>query len=400
MLEENFYKIDPMYAKEEFLRKAWISLAHEDVPLEVFEKDFSDVNEEAYHILCTGADYDVSWSGEIGNDRIEYYMDVETYYDQEPYTDYEKKYNASTKQYDMIPVTKYRKVEKQRQVQKSRTVTDWHSGNGDHAGTAKSWDCVDARNTFDAKRYEKDVKSDDFVEFDDDELECSPDMQPTDAMLSRAGKLRDDKLNQQLRFALPGDHNRGITYRTNSYTLEYVTMFRVPEYVANITFDGNTYTKRAFACGGMTMSSAKIPNPISGEKEKKRLQEKRNQTIMEAKERLEKQAWAKVKSVSTLAIVVLAASIAASLLIHSLIPMLACFIGGVAMYIFTKITRRNAENTASNKLNAIADEAYATCQDQVENYQRHRNAELLSALNKKLASLGLQPATEAEFNNA
>ena len=53
----------------------------------------------------------------------------------------------------------------------SRTVTDWHSGNGDHAGTAKSWDCVDARNTFDAKRYEKDVKSDDFVEFDDDEMQ-------------------------------------------------------------------------------------------------------------------------------------------------------------------------------------------------------------------------------------
>ena len=87
-MRQGFYKIDPMYEKKEFLRKAWISLAHEDVPLEVFEADFGDVTQEEYHILCTGADYEVSWSGEIGNDRIEYYMDVETYYDREPYTDY------------------------------------------------------------------------------------------------------------------------------------------------------------------------------------------------------------------------------------------------------------------------------------------------------------------------
>ena len=399
MLEESFYKIDPMYAKEEFLRKAWISLAHEDVPLEVFDADFGDVTQESYHILCTGADYDVSWSGEIGNDRVEYYMDVENYYDREPYTDYEQKYNSTTRQYETVPVTKYRKVEKQRQVQRSRTVTDWHSGSGDHSGTAKSWDCVDARNTFDAKRYEKDVHSDDFVEFDD-ELERSPDMQPTDAMLAHAEDLRDENLHKQVYRSLPGDHSRSVNYRINSYSLEYVTMFRVPEYVATITYDGTTYTKRAFACGDMTMSHAKIPNPISAEKEKKRLQDQRNKTIVEAMEHYEAQVWTKVKLASTLAILVLLASIAASLLIHSLIPMLSCFIAGVVMYIFTHVTRRNAEKTATDKLNKVADEAYATCKDKVENYQRHRNAELLDALNKKLASLGLQPATEAEFNNA
>lgn len=399
-MRQGFYKIDPMYEKKEFLRKAWISLAHEDVPLEVFEKDFGDVSEEAYHILCTSADYEVSWSGEIGNDRIEYYMDVETYYDKEPYTDYEKKYNSTTKMTETVPVTKYRKVERQRQVQKQRTVTDWHSGNGEHAGTAKSWDCVDERGTFDSKRYEIDVNTDDFVAMDDDELDCSPDMVPTDAMLARAEQLRDEHLNRNLRWALPGDHNRSVNYRTLSYTLNFTTMFRVPEYVANITYDGTTYTKRALACGKMTVSKTSIPNPISAEKEKKRLQAERNDTINEAKERLEKQVWAKVKSMSIVTAIVLVVSIIASLLIHSLFPMLVCFVAGIAMSILNRITRKGAEKTAGDQLTQIAADADTLCKDKVENYRKHRNAELMNALNKKLAALGLEPATEADFNNA
>lgn len=396
-MRQSYYKIDPMYEKKEFLRKAWISLAHEDVPLEVFESDFGDVAQEEYHILCTGADYEVSWSGEIGNDRIETYLDVETYYDQEPYTDYERKYNASTKNYDTVPVTKYRRVEKQRQVQKRRTVTDWHSGSGEHAGSAKSWDCVDPRGTFDDKRYSEDVKSDYFVDFDEDELAQAPDMYPTDAMLSRADNLRDEHLRRNLHISLPGDHSRGITYRTLAYDHTYTTMFRVPEYVATIHYNGNAYTKRAFACGNMTMSKARIPNPISAESEKKRLNIQRNKEIETAKEKLEKKAWGKEKRASHLAIIALLASIATSLLIKDIYLVVGCFIAAIVLFINAKTTRKNAEAAAGEKLNKLAEETDATYSDKIQNYQNHRKADLLSALNKKLSALGLEPATEAEF---
>lgn len=399
-MQPSFFKIDPTYEKREFLRKAWISLAHEDVPLEVFDADFGDVKQEAYHILSTGADYEVSWTGEIGNDRDEYYMDVETYYEQVPYTEYERKYNASLKIYENVPVTKYRKEERQRQVQKKRTVTDWHSGHGEHAGRARSWECVDGRGTFDQKRYNKDVDTKDYVTLSADELKQSPDMRITDGMLARAEELRDNELNKNLRWALPGNHNRGVTYRTLSYTLNYVSFARVPEYAADITFNGTTYTKRALACGNMTMSAAAIPNPVSAEEEKKRLQQQRDDTVNAAKERLEKQAWAKVRALSMPAALVLAASIAASLLIDALIPMVGCFVAGVVMYILTKSTRNKAEETATQKLTKAAEEADAVFNDKTSNYQAHRNAALMTALNKKLAALGLEPATEADFNNA
>ena len=107
----SFFKIDPMHEKKDFLRKAWISLAKEDVPLDVFGADFSEVFEKNYHLLCTGATYDMSWNAEIGNYRTESYIDIETYYDNEPYTDYEEKYDHQEEKIVRKAVTKYRKVE-------------------------------------------------------------------------------------------------------------------------------------------------------------------------------------------------------------------------------------------------------------------------------------------------
>ena len=38
-------------SKEEFIRSAWIQLANEDAPIDIFEQDFGEVKEREHQIL-------------------------------------------------------------------------------------------------------------------------------------------------------------------------------------------------------------------------------------------------------------------------------------------------------------------------------------------------------------
>ena len=396
----SFFKIDPMHEKKEFLRKAWISLAKEDVPLKIFETDFDEVVQQDYHILCSGADYDMSWSGEIGNYRTESYIDIETYYEQEPYTEYEKTYDSNTKEYYQKPVTKYRRVEKQRQVKKDRTVTDWHSGNGEHSGKAESWECIDAGDTFNHDRYHADINTDYFVELETDELANAPDMIITDDMQARADALRRQHAERNLNYSLPGNTHRSITYRMNSYTPTYASLFRFPEYSASIKFQGVTYTKRAFAFGKMTMNKTGIPNPISVENEKKKLYKERAERIEEEYTLLKKNAWNKAMPYYLASFGMFALSILVSLFIHYLIPLFVCFIVSIVAFIFAKKKVKAVKNKANETLDEKVKELTSIYDNKVKNYDSEHMTEIFKALNKKLEALGFKGISESEFHNA
>lgn len=395
----NFFKIDPMHEKKTFLRKAWISLAQEDVPLDAFEADFSEVATADYHVFCTGANYDMSWNGEIGNYRTESYIDIETYYDNEPYTDYEEKYDSTEKRVVRRAVTKYRKVEKQRQVRKERTVTDWHSGNGEHSGQTKSWECIDAGDTFNQHRYDADIRSDFFVALTPDELEKSADMVITDDMYSRAEALCVQHAENNLWRALPGDTTRNITYRINSFNVTYASLFRFPEYSVSINYNGRTYAKRAFACGGMTMAKAGIPNPISVEEEKKKLHGECDKKIEEEYKQVKQKAWKKVLPVYLAGVSVLTLSIVMSLFVHYLFPVIACFAVSVAAFIFAKKFAKKVKENANKILNTKVEEFTSIYKEKIKNYNDVHMQEIFKALNKKLTSLGFDPATDTEFYN-
>ncbi len=396
----SFFKIDPMYEKKEFLRKAWISLAKEDVPLEVFKADFDEVVKRDYHLLCSGADYDMSWSGEIGNYRTESYIDIETYYEQEPYTEYEKTYDASTRTYYQKPVTKYRRVEKQRQVTKERTVTDWHSGGGEHSGEAESWECIDAGETFSKARYDADVDVDYFVEFEADELANAPDMMITDGMQARADELRRQEAERNLDSALPGDTHRSITYRMLSYTPTYAALFRFPEYSASISFQGTAYTKRALAFGGMTHSVAGIPNPISIEAEKEKLAQELDKKIEEEYKSLKDAAWKKAMPYYLASFGMFGLSILVSLFLHYMVPLFVFFILSIVGFIYVKKKVKAIKKEANDALDKKSKELTEIYDKRIENYTSEHMAEIFNALNKKLADLGFDPVSEDEFQNA
>ena len=398
-MNQSFFKIDPMHEKKDFLRKAWISLAKEDIPLDVFKEDFCEVTKEDYHLLCTGADYDFSWSGEIGHYRTEYYVDFEKYYEQIPYTAYEKTYDSESKSYYQKPVTKYRKEERQRQVQKQRTVTDWHSGSGNHSGTATSWECIDPRGTFSKHRYDTDIKKDYFVALKPEELANAPDMVITDAMQDRADDLRIESAEKNLRSVLPGDIAKNITYQTNSYIPTYASLFKFPEYSASIIYQGKTYVKRAFAFGGMTMNQVEIPNPISVEEEKKRINQDRDKKIEEQFEIIKKNSWNKVFPFYLLSISLLALSIIMSLFVNYFFPVILCFALAIGMFVFTKKIVKKVKANATEEFNKETQNLNAIYKEKLDNYNDDHNAEIFKVLNDKLVSLGFEPANESEFYN-
>ena len=65
--EKNFLKIEPLHDKKAFLRKAWVELANDDVPLDVFKSDFSDVSIQEYPLPLHKNHPDVPKSRDIQN---------------------------------------------------------------------------------------------------------------------------------------------------------------------------------------------------------------------------------------------------------------------------------------------------------------------------------------------
>ncbi|MBQ9098158.1 MAG: hypothetical protein IJY50_01865 [Clostridia bacterium] len=397
-MENRLAKINPAFKKEEFKRKAWISLAQDDVPMEVFDLDLEEITDEQYRVLFAEANYCTAWSGEIGHNRTETYTDFETYYEKIPYTAYESKYNSTTKRTEQVPVTKYRQEERQRQVTKTRIVTDWSAGNGEHSGHVSSVECVDNNSSFSKSRFLRDFRADQLSDYSAAALAGDPEMVITPELMQQAYHAQTPVIEGETFHSLPGDHSRNISYRMTEYDPTLAILIKAPEYKTGITYRGKSYQKRGFAFGGMTMSPSGIPNPISVEAEKAKLT---SQTAAENKKRdseVEPKVWEATKIFSLSGVTLLALSIIFSLFVKFLFPVIACFLGAVGLSVFSMIYTKKTRERIQKQTRDANTEASVACQNAIRNYEKKRKADLLQVLNKKLASLGMEPAKEEDLN--
>lgn len=461
-MEEKFLKIEPMHDKKAFLRKVWVELANADVPLDVFNSDFSDVKIEEYHILSTKANFSANWQGDIGSYYDEPYEDFETYYEEIPYIGLERTYDCEIGWYDKR-VEKTREEERQRRVTRYRKKTEWHFSNGRYSGEVKSFECVDPKGSFSSERYEKDVDSKYYIPFIDEELAKSKDMIITNQMMDRVAELHKKDGEKKMCSSLPGDTYENINYSFNC-TPTCATLMRFPEYYTNIIYNGKAYERRAFAFGGMTLSGEKINNPLTTQdvvKKKmddgkayvkakkdetdKAIKAKKDETDKAIKEKefettditfkrtldIDDKVWSETKIFLIASAALLLISIIMSLFLRYIVPVIILFVcaiaGLVVSKIFYKKTRTVTESVANiknsadklelekytNKLNAecadYADTLSSKCVEECkthmdnithecENYEKSRRADILNALNAKLASLGMPPASVDEYS--
>ena len=486
-MEQKFLKIEPMHDKKAFLRKIWIELANADAPLDIFKSDFSDVKIEEYHILSTSANFTANWQGDIGTYCTESYLDVETYYEEIPYIGLEEKYDLDLHGYRTVRVEKTRREERQRQVPRERTKTEWHFSSGRYSGEVESFECIDPRGTFSSERYKKDVDSKFYIRCTNEELAKSTDMIITDQMMERVSELHEKNGEMKMCASLPGDtyDEKSIRYSSNCTPI-CATLMRFPEYQTNIMYNGNTYQRRAFAFGGMTLMGDPIKNPLNAQvvtKKKidnakayikakkaetdkaiknkkdetdkaiknkkdevdKAIKEKRNETseiIQDRTNEIDSKVWNKTKLVSTLSVALLLISTIVSALLRFLAPVIVLFVCAIAGLIVSKVDYKKkrdeieketgSKNLADeetqkeyiDKLNAeckkYIDKLNAECKEytntlsakcaaeckaymdntilECENYEKSRKSDILAALNAKLASLGMPPASVNEYS--
>ena len=391
-------EIKPIFTKEQFLRDAWIALAAEDAPMEVFSEDFGEVQEIAHQILIHKIAVDVDCQASVGYDRQEPYIDYETYYEQEPYIDYERQYNSTRQAWEERQVTKYRKVAKQRQVTKYKTVTDWSAWSGSH-----SMDSIAVEENLEGRVLYDNLFVDSFTSMKKDSAvpvtgEAAAKMQVSKQALDRANNQHRNNITNSVKRIVPGDHYRDLSWQVR-HEREDVSLFNTTEYVATIIFEGDEYTRRAFPFGFMTVGGDEIVNDVSLDSAVTKMQDEMKENTRKRWKAAEANTARATRAISLLTIVFLLASILVSFLIRSTFLVITMLVVAVTFFVINEIVvrKKDSEESALAYKEIQAEEAGARAE--INDYSKAYKAKLLNVLNGKLQSLCLDPAEPYELGD-
>lgn len=389
--------IIPEYSKDEFIRKSWIKLAKEDAPIEIFNEDFGEVSENKHQVLIDTISVDVTYQVSVGYDRQEPYTAYEDYYEKEPYIAYEKHFNTVTKQNEERQVTKYKEVKKQRQVTKYKTVTDWSPLTGKH-----STESIAVVENLKDEYLDKEL----FVESssgikEGSVLPATADiasrMQVTETARESAMTKHYDIIENSVVYSLPGDHYRDLDWNVSKVKDSSSSLYETPEYEVSICYNEKIYKKHAFPFGSMDIGGDKIENLISLDTVIGKMEDDLTKQNEERKKVIDTNISKSTSRFSLFTIVLLVISIGVSLLIRSTALVLIIFSISVAAFIFNsiKVKRETSAETkrAKDEINSRTERVKL----EIDNYSEYYKIKQRDALNKKLKSLGYEPATAAEL---
>lgn len=388
-------RIYPEYSKEEFLRRAWIHLAKEDAPLDVFNCSFEAVEEMSHQVVTDQIEADVSFQASVGYDRQEPYIDYEYYTEKEPYIAYERQYNYTKQQWEERQVIKYKDVQRQRQVTRYKTVTDWSPFSGSNHFT--SVNIVENQDNLylDENRFLNNKISTATLEpLSEEEAEAL-------VVSERTENLMKEKHIQILRMlskrSLPGDHCRDLDMRIDEITHTEQVVTICPEYKTTLFWDNQKYEFCAFPYGPMIMSGERIPNNISLESETERMKEELEESNKKRRNMVEKNVAKKTMPLSIVTIALLTASIVISCLIHVMALVLIAFALAVGAFVWNTILIRVQNKKEWQMANSDITKAIEETELQIANYAVIHKNRMLQALNSKLQSLSLEPVTAEEL---
>lgn len=385
------------YSKDEFIRKAWIQLAKEDAPIEVFGLDFAPASENEHEILIDSLSVDVTYQTSVGYDRQEPYIDYEDYWEKEPYITTETYYDSNTRSNRTRQVTKYKDVKKQRQVTKYKTVTDWSPLSGEYS--TKSVAVVENKED---QYFDRSLFMESFYGAKDDSfLPASVEL----AEQLRITKTAEDKVLEAHKFligrsvehSLPGDHFRDLSWKVTKTTAAESELYKAPEYEASICFDGKVYIKRAFPFGPMNIVGDKIKNKISLDTVKSKMRADLEDKNKERENAIEKNISKATTSISLLTIVLFLASICVSIMRWSPTIIIGTFVIAVLSFIINTIAVKSVTKAETKLAEEENKERTARVEDEIADYTEQYKVKQRKALNDKLISLGYEPVAADEL---
>ena len=389
-MAEKSGKILPQFDEQAFLRKAWIKLAHDDAPIEIFEKGTVEASLTEKRIFFNSVSYEGSWTGEIGNDREESYTDYENYTEKIPYTDYETKWNRELRKNEKVPVTKYREEKRQRAVTKTRTVTDWHSSTGSYSGSNSDFVCIDGE--LDRPLFTEEYDASYIQYLSEAEVTAEPDMAITKNMHGAIKQTHANAIDRDVERALPGDHQRSVNYTVDSYRSTQSFLIKTPVYSATISYLGKKYAAHAFPFGKMRLKSDTVENDHGLRAKRALLQSIRDGAVANQGAEVEAQKWKSILPVTYASVALLALSILISLFIKVLPLVVIGFGLAIAGLFYSKSKIKAAEEKAKEDAKSFASIKDREMNEAYDAFAKEYNEKLLAALNKKLSSLGYEPA--------
>ncbi|MGN0744099.1 MAG: hypothetical protein ACI4MZ_02365 [Christensenellales bacterium] len=234
--------IKPENSEKEFFRQACIDLARNDTtPADIFKSDFRPVTKSYQQMLGVDAEVTLNYSVSIGYNRTEEYFVTVKEYDRDLQCEVEKK------------------------VKKTRTVTDWSPTSGTYSGEITSYVFNDDKITddsfricssFDCDRFEDSysrVKSSSVFNVEDVDFKTDYPKNVSQKALTFAKADCISKASVDCQEKLPGDVCKDFS-SSSVCKPKKVSCIVAPEYSLNYVHDGQEYTKKAFAFGGMPMS--------------------------------------------------------------------------------------------------------------------------------------------------
>ncbi len=376
-MNENLSKflVRGCHTKESFVRDSLIEIYSAiDAPVSIDSIKLSEVYESTYQILGQTANYEITYSSEIGYDRSEQYLDEEKVYD----NDLQR------------TVT--------RNVVKTRIVTDWQPYNGTITKKGAAFNELTNNDTVDLGDLDETVACQ-FAGFcyekpevclngtpvgDPKSLAEVGFVEPTSADIDYVVKRGAITPLVETKSEMPGDHQRNvkITYKANDVE---PTVFAVNRFKAAFDFDGKTHYARQFTTEllpGIFCSYKKNDDAL--EDIKKNCEEEiKNDPICKKNE--EQGMYCGIGLFAGVAVVFLC------MIISAIPPILALFGGAVAIVSGVLMNRFNKKREAQKK---IITEKYERMQ---KDYQKELQKQKAELLNARFSKMGLEPLTDLEM---
>lgn len=397
--EDYCYKaeIKPEYSQTEFIRSAWIALAKEDAPIEVFSGDFDDVSVVEHQVVIDHVAVDTTYQVSVGYDRQEPYIDYETYYEDEPYITTESYYDYNTKSTRTRQVTKYKRVQKQRQVTKYKTVTDWSALNGNHS--TQSTAVVENSNNL---YLDEQLFVGSFRGMKESSSSPIPFYEAQTIVISDATKKKSssehyDNIDRSVKYSLPGDHYRDLDWKIADVTDAATALYKTPEYEASIYYNGKSYKKHTFPFGPMEIGGDTIENEVSLDVITGNIRNDLNKKTSERYAAIEKNVGKATFGISILTIALLALSIILSIFVRSTALVVIAFVIAVGFFVFNTIAVKKADSDENKKAKEEIDAETSRVNAEIADYSKNYKKKQRDALDRKLSSLGLKPASADEL---
>lgn len=389
--------INPEFSQIDFIRNAWISLAKEDAPIEVFSENFDDVSIIDHQVVVDYVAVNIAYQVSIGYDRQEPYIAYETYYEKEPYIAYEKWYNTATKQYEKRQVTKYKDVKKQRQVTKYRTVTDWSALNGMRS-TQSTAVAENVQGLYlDEEHFTssfRSMKKSSAAPVSDEE---ASKLKVLDATQKGITSKHSSNIASSVLSSLPGDHYRNLDWNIANVTKATTSLLKTPEFEAEISYNGKTYKKHAFPFGKMEIGGDKIENEVNLETIISDMKSKLNKKISDRREEIDKNISKATNGISLLTIALFSLSIIISIYVRSTALVVIAFAIAVAFFVFNTIAVNKAESAEIKKATDEIETEKLKVNIEIVNYSKNYKKKQREVLDSKLSSLGLKPTSADEL---